>query len=231
MEVVVVIEKIAKKITRYDVNAYIKRCMWSDLNKRICDVFNREVKKAHCSSVFGGLYLNNDNTTYKIAENKRVNVISCETINATYILTGNKPHRVYYADNGKLNTFYERGAQMWYAQDVSGAVLVFVSPNSSTMTSFDEKEIVIGKYRQPVSITEKKIKKHIKIFLNYRLCTGENSSDNFRSYIYRMYLQCLDFRNRGAIKRYILKLLYKVAVLVLSAIGILATLFAANKLF
>ncbi|HIE4797410.1 hypothetical protein [Serratia nevei] len=225
------IEKIAKKITRYDVNAYIKRSMWSDLNKRIGDVFNREVKESHSLPVFGDLYLYHENTTYKIADNRRLNIISCEVINVTYIFTGNKPHRVYYDNKGGLNTFCERGAQMWYSQDISGAVLVFVSPCSSAMTSFDEKEIIIGRYKQPVSITEKEIKKHIKVFLSYRLCTGANSSANLRSYIYRIRLQFLDFRNRGKIARLIMQLLYKSAVLVLSAIGILATLYAANKLF
>jgi hypothetical protein len=219
-----VIDKIAIKMKRSDDSAYVKRCMWLGLNERIKDEFNKKIKPYSDSYLFGDFYFYSDDVISREAYKRRINIITCEAINATYIFTGNKRQRVYYMSNGSLTNLHESGAQLWYTQTVSGAVLVFISPCSSVMTSFDENEIIIGNYKQPISITNRKIEKHINIFLKYRFYSGFNSSSSFSSYFFRMRLKVLDFRNR----KYINNLMYKIAPLILAAGGIIATLYAAK---
>lgn len=224
---VTVINKLAKEMKRYDDNAFVKRCMWLDLNERIKDGFDNEIKSCTNPSVFGDLYLYSDDAIFIEAKKRKINIITCEVINATYIYSGNKRHEIKYISNGKLTILHERGAQLWYTQEASGTVFVFVSPCSSAMNSFDEKEIIIGRYSQPIAINKSVIKKHINTFLKYRMYTGINSSGTLSSYIYRMYLQALDFRNKKPIVRYVLSFIYKSAILILAAGGIWATLYAA----
>jgi len=61
----------------------------------------------------------------------------------------------------------EKEAAMWFAQTPTGGVTVFMSPYKSDLVSINEKEIIIGFFKDPARLTDRKIRKMLATFSKY----------------------------------------------------------------
>jgi hypothetical protein len=109
-------------------------------------------------------------------------------------------------------------------------VLVFVAPYKSDAGEIDEKEIIIGKYKEPASISVADVKCHFSVFFRYCSCTSQHSANSLLHFLYRKRLMMSDFRYRSNFRAKAIKLVERVAILILGGAAVWASLYAGGKI-
>lgn len=223
------LEKSAEKIQKAHERSWVSRVMWFSLDERIGNVFNEITKNTGCISMLGGLYLSKAKDLEPI---KSSQLCSYQYVNSTHIHTGYRllGVNIVNKETKKLEAATESNAQLWYSQSPSGTVLVFVAPYSSNAGEIDEKEIIIGKYKEPVLITCSEIENHFNIFFKYCSCTSQHGASSFVNYLYRRYLIFNDFRYKATFRNKLFRYLERVFLFIFGAASILVTLYVGNKL-
>lgn len=221
--------KSAKSITKADKSAYIRRVMWSSLDERIKAVFDKYASQQEYIETFGNIYLSKSEDNI---HEKTPDLLSFQKVNSTYILTGNRLLGVYVKnyEKNKLEMATERNCQLWFSQNPSGNVLVMIAPYQSNAGEINENEIIIGKYKEPVSITSRIIERHFNTFFKYCSCTSQNNVANFSNYLYRQYLIYNDFRYKASLNAKALRMLERVLIFVFGVISAWAALTASGKI-
>ena len=223
------VEKYAEKIRRADSMAFVRRVMWKSLDERIRQVFDAHSEKRSALNQFGGLYIR------KACDDELIRssgLISSQHINSTHIFTGHRLLGVSLVDREKnsITIASETNAQLWYSQGPSGQVLVFVAPYRSDAGEIEEKEIIIGKYKEPASISVSDIYGHFKVFFKYCSCTSQHSASSLLHYLYRKKLMMRDFRYRGDFRSKAISVAERMAILIVGVAAVWASLYAGGKI-
>lgn len=223
------LSKSASTIKKADEAAFARRVMWSSLDERIKGVFDIFSAQEPYISTLGNIYLTRSRDYDPI---RTSGLLSFQYVNSTYIHTG---HRLLGANtinikDSKFEIAKEWNCQFWYAQGLSGDVLVFMAPYESNAGKIEEKEIVIGKYKEPALITTTDIQKHFNVFFRYCACTSQNNSGSLLSYLYRQYLIYNDFRYNASFKAKFIKVAERIILLLLGASSIWAALYVGGKI-
>lgn len=209
--------KYAKKLKMLDNRAYIRRCMWRDLDDRISKEFCEF--KTISDPVFGNTYLSflKDRQKYKCS-----GLLSHQFHNATHIKFGSRLLNIASIPKAKekLVPKTEHNAQLFYSQGSIGDVIVCLSPYVSKIYKVDEREIIIARYKQPSDITCLDIRRHLNIFEKYALATSHSSAGLLRPYLYRRWLQYLDFRQQNNNRKHAVLVLERISLLALAALGV-----------
>ena len=226
------LKEAARKIQRDSDKAYICRVNWSFMDERIQVEYDKVVLDNNSSRILGDIYIQKGKDRNKKEYSK---FTSSQYINSTHIFTGRRflGLAVNTSKNPsitKLNLATEGNAQLWYSQSPSGEVLVFIGPYQSDCGEFLEKEIIIGKYKNPSEVREKSINKHFSIFFKYCVCTSQHSASSLSSYLYRQYLIYNDFRYKIENKQRLIKLIERIVTLGLGGLAVWASLYAGGKI-
>ncbi|EJL7016575.1 hypothetical protein NMT49_003534 [Vibrio cholerae] len=210
-------DKFARKLARLDDRAYIRRCMWSDLDARIETEFKAFQKES--LAAFGNLYLSQ---LKQKNQYKNSTLISSQFHNATYIKFGSRnlgiakmPHK----NNEPLAISSEENAQLYYTQGSIGDVLVVLSPYTSDVYNVHEKDIVIGRYKQPTDISAKLINKHLKVFKKYALASSHASAGLLLPYLFRRWLLLKDFRYKNNNRARLIFIIERVVLVLFAAVS------------
>ncbi len=210
--------KYAQKLKRLDNQAYIRRCMWNDLDERISQRFASF--KARSAPVFGETYLSflKERPKYKNSP-----LLAHQFHNATYIKFGSRRLGIANIPDESQSSLVlrtEHNAQLFYTQGSIGDVLVVLSPYVSEVYKVEESEIVIARYKQPSDISSKDIEKHLRVFEKYALATSHSSAGLFRPYVYRRWIQYQDFRYKDNNRKHIVLASERILLFVLAAAGV-----------
>ncbi|WP_147273108.1 hypothetical protein [Billgrantia montanilacus] len=223
------VDKYAEKMARADSMAFVRRVMWKSLDERIRQVFDAHSEHTSTLNQFGGLFIRSARDDEPIRSS---GLLSSQHINSTHIFTGHRLLGVSLVDQKKSNLKIasETNAQLWYSQGPSGQVLVFVAPYKSDAGEIDEKEIIIGKYIEPASISVADVKRHFRVFFKYCSCTSQHSANSLLHFLYRKRLMMSDFRYRSDFRAKAIKVVERVAILILGGAAVWASLYAGGKI-
>ncbi|MFA9593077.1 hypothetical protein [Citrobacter telavivensis] len=179
------------------------------------------------TELFGNFYISCNQDYPPFSENPYIYKLN--SLNQIQINTGNRITNIFHVNSeNKSEIILERSSTLWFSQDITGAVAVFIAPYLSQSHSVNEKDILIKNYNEPTKITDKEIKKIFKTYLRYCEATMSPSAKRKRLYSFRLWLQLKDIRNRRAIKKFCLKTTFQAMTLCLAFLGILATLIAGS---
>jgi hypothetical protein len=223
------LKNAAKTLEKGRRRTYISRVAWGDLYELVSTEYKQLDDLNVQKSELGNLYLSN-NTKYPPLNNKRsrfsniMNQIQISSgwrhLNVTGINNDDKEHP-------KAEVLAESGATLWYSQDITGAVSVYVAPYNSRVMTVDEKDIIIARYSCPTKISKKNVQQHFSTYFKYCAVTSVHGNLSFISYIYRLWLQLNNRRIASEIRR---KKSSFIEIFLIIA-GIFATLYAGNKMF
>ncbi|WOB27758.1 MULTISPECIES: hypothetical protein [Xanthomonas] len=215
------LERTQSRLHRGRIKAFVSRVAWLDVERRIDRLFN-EAKDLGCDEI-GNIYLSNQRDMPALKGTYPDSVL-----NAVWIIVGGRPLNVQFLDsNQKRMLLDERGGQLWYSQDATGAVTVFISPYSSTKMRMDEKELIIARYGCATSLNERRLRMHFNTFFRYLSVTSCHGDLGLRGYLFRLRLRIRDRRYANEWRSNA----YKVYVpAFLAFVGLIATLYTGNKL-
>lgn len=226
-----VLESAAQRVAMSDKIAFTRRVMWQDLNNRIESKF-KECLESPYTQVFGGFNFTQKKYSEPIRSSK---LGSFEHLNSTHISSGLRLLRIFVerkantvgndlSNSEILEHCYERNCQLWYSQSSSGKVRVFLAPYASNAGEIEEKNIIIGSYSEPASISYRDIEKHMSVFIKYCACTSHNNV-SFNTYLYRKYLVYKDFRFRAQYRGAILSMAERMLIVGIPAVALWFTIF------
>ena len=205
-------EKYANVMESDSSRVFVRRVMWTDMELRVRTLF-KEIEGSPRAEwygsirVHGGLHprakeipVNNKLNQLQITcMTKRLGLGSIEEFEDTRNIDG-----VDRKFSGvKHKTHLENGAVMWFSQSPSGGVTVFMAPCKSDLVSFNEKEIILGMYKDPSHLSEQKIKKLSTKFFKYAAISSALHRHTAFDYYWRLWLLYIDVRNRKVWKTFI----------------------------
>ena len=222
------LEVAAKKLAKGRVRAYISRVAWFDLEKLVSSAFNEISQNQEYATELGKLYLTKSRD-YPPFNQPNLNPINIT--NQIQVHAGWRQLNVYHAitDNGnkRAEALAESGATLWFSQDATGSVMAFISPYKSKAMSMNEENIIIARYSCASSVSTREIERHFATYFRYCSVTSAHGCHGLSGYIYRLRLKYNDFRYANQMRANAFHYIEPS----LAIIGIIATLYAGNKLF
>lgn len=219
----------ANTLERGRIKSFISRVAWNDLEELVRSTYNELDGLKKQKDELGSIYLTSNLQYPPFNENN----FRCSNIkNQIQISTGWRLLNVSganYEDKGspKAELLAESSATLWYSQDITGSVCVFVAPYTSKAMSMNEKDIVIARYGCPTKISKKLVENHFSTYFKYCAATSCHGNLGLSGYIFRLYLKYNDFRSASIVRGKI----FSYAEALLGIVGIIATLYAGNKIF
>ena len=123
----------------------------------------------------------------------------------------------------------ENGATISFSQDITGKVMVLLSPYRSDLAKVNEDSFILLFGADPNDLTEKKLRRLINTFFRYCAATSMVSVGSYGDYIFRLWLGLRDIRNRKIQKVVVFRLLEKLLIIGLTVAGVWATLYTCSK--
>jgi hypothetical protein len=212
--------------------AYISRVAWLDLDCKIRGIFHEIQSYGLDTSELGNLYIIS-NLQYEPFNKSPFSALNI--INQIQIQVG---HR--HLDISQLTTkdseskseyLTEIGAALWYSQDASGGVMVFMSPYKSRVMRMTEENIILARFDCASAISTSAVQGHFEKFFRYCNFTSVHGALGFSGYLYRLRLRYNDIRFKTAIRASVLKPIIAFITLGLATAGVWATLYSAGKIF
>ena len=210
---------VKKKFVKYaramesDWNrVFVRRMMWADMEERVRKLF-KEIEGSPQAEWYGGIRVHRGlhSRAEEIPVNQKLNQlqITCMTkrLGLRSVEEFEETQNIDGVDMDvsgvRLKTHVENGAVMWFSQSPSGGVTVFMAPCKSDLVSFNEKEIILGMYKDPSVLSDEKIKDLSAKFFRYASITSALHRHTIFDYYWRLRLQFLDVRNRKIWKTFI----------------------------
>lgn len=205
-------EKHAKAMLSDWNQVFVRRVMWAEMESRIRTLF-KDVESSPKADFFGGIHIHSGThpNSKKIHVTDRLNqlqitcltrplgITTVEETNETRVVEGQE--HTFPIERRKLHV--ESGACLWFSQSPSGGVTVFMSPYKSDLVTMNEKEIVIGMYKDPSCLTNGQIRKLFRRFFKYRHITSALHNHTALDYAWRLWLTYQDVRNRKVWKTFV----------------------------
>lgn len=159
------IKKVHDNIVREENNLFVRRVSWLDLHKKVYSFYQVFYQNKY-SYIFGKFYLSSNQDYAPYSENS--NIYRLNSLNQIQINTGHRLSKIYHVSKeNNLEIIYEKNSTLWFSQDVTGGVAVFLAPYTSKNYSVDERNVLIKYYREPISITDKELQRIFKIYVKY----------------------------------------------------------------
>ena len=220
-------EMTAKRVKDQDDLVYIRRVCWIEFEERTKDAFSKLDTDENASSAFGKFYRSSvkDYPPYR----NHPRLYTTNILNHIQISASARLSRTFKTNEaGATEIIHETGSALWFTQDLSGGVAVFLAPYKSQNYEVTEKNVLIKYYKSPSELSAKKIEKLIILFIKYCEATLYSSTHSRRLYIFRLWLQLKDIRNRKKIKQFLIKTAGQTLAFLLAGLGVLATLYTGG---
>ncbi|MCE4344088.1 hypothetical protein ABQZ99_013695 [Xanthomonas hortorum pv. vitians] len=215
------LERTQSRLHRGRIKAFVSRVAWLDVEHRLRRLFN-EAQGFECGEL-GSIYLSSQRDVPALKS-----AYADSVLNTVWIIIGGRSLNVDYLDKDQRRMLLsEDGGQLWFSQDATGSITVFMSPYKSKHMRMNENELILARYGCATSLTERKLRKHFKTFFRYLAVTSCHGDLGIRGYLFRVRLRMNDrrFATEWASNA------HKVYVPVLLALmGLLATLYTGNRL-
>ncbi|WP_341961783.1 hypothetical protein [Pseudomonas sp. RC10] len=205
------LEKYAKRLQKDAEVAYIRRMMWIDMEARIREMF-REIESSPQTRWYGGMRIHSGlhPKANEIPVNKKLNQLQVTCMTRLLGLSSvNEVEEVREIEGveqkvkvTKRTTHVESDSAMWFTQTPSGRVTVLMAPYRSDLVSMNEKEIVIGMFKDPVQLTEGKLRRLFARYFKYVSITSALHDHTVIDYAWRLLLMYFDVRNRRVWKTF-----------------------------
>lgn len=205
-------EKYAKEMETDSSRVFVRRVMWTDMEMRVRTLF-KEIEGSPQAEWYGGIRVHGG--LHPLAEeipvNNKLNQLQITCMIKRLGLRGVEDFEEIRNIDGveskisrvRLKTHLENGAVMWFSQSPSGGVTVFMAPCKSDLVSFNEKEIILGMYKDPSHLSDQKIKKLSAKFFKYASKSSALHRHTVFDYYWRLWLLYIDVRNRKVWKTFI----------------------------
>ena len=218
--------KAAETLEKGRERAYVSRVAWLDLEKLIKVTYDELEAYVAQKAELGNLYLTS-NRNYPPFNESHFNAINI--LNQIQIHAGWRQLNVSRAvtENQKIEHLAESGATLWYSQNVTGSVMVFLAPYKSSTIETDEKNIILARYNCPCEISAQHIRKHFATYFRYCAATSAHGSFSINDYLYRLYLRYNDFRFKNEMRANFFRYINPYFFLVIT---VFATLYAGDKI-
>lgn len=218
----------ARTIQRGRNRAFVSRVAWLDLERLVSSTFQEISTNSQDHTELGSLYLTR-NIDYPPFNKKHFSVVNIT--NQIQIHAGwrqlNLSHYINEDGTAKSELLAESGATLWYSQDATGSVMVFLAPYKSKAITMNEENIILARYGCASSISARAVRKHFAAYFRYCSVTSTHGNLGLSGYIYRLRLKYRDFRYASQMRAS----MFRYCEPMLAVLGILATLYAGNKLF
>lgn len=222
------LELAANKLAKGRVRAFISRVAWLDLEKLVSTAFNEISQNHEHANELGNLYLTK-NRDYPPFNQPHLNAFNIT--NRIQVHAGRRQlnvcHAITESGNTRAEALAESGATLWFSQDVTGSVMVFISPYKSKAMSMNEENIILARYSCASSVSIRDIGRHFATYFRYCSVTSAHGSHGLSGYIYRLRLKYNDFRYANQMRANVFHYIEQSLVIV----GSIATLYAGNKFF
>jgi len=220
------LKKAHDRILSEEDKLFVRRVSWLDLHNKVYSFFCF-LEGDKNAGVFGRFYFSSNQDYAPYSENS--NICTLNSLNQIQIHTGIRPSFIFHADdNNKLEMIFERSSTLWFSQDITGGVTVFLAPYTSQSHRVNERNVLVKYYREPMSITDKELKKIFKIYIKYCEATMAFSVQKMNLYCFRLWLQFKDLRNRKKIKTFSIRIATQALALLLAGLGVVATLYTGG---
>jgi len=205
-------EKYARAIQSDSNRVFVRRVMWSDMEERVRALF-KKIENSPQADWYGGIRVHGGlhPDAKEIYTNYRLNQLQITCMTKLLGLSSIEDYEEIREIDGiekkvkrvKRKNHVENGAVMWFSQSPSGGVTVFMSPCKSDLVSMNEKEIILGMYKDPSSLSDKKIIGLSVKFFRYASISSALHNQTTLDYFWRLGLLYLDVRSRKVWKTFI----------------------------
>lgn len=206
------LEKYAKRLETDWKLVRIRRVMWIDMDARVREIF-KEIDGSPHAHWYGNLYIHSglhpDVQKYYVTERMNQLQVTCgirllglrgiEEVEETKVVDDVEQT----VKRIKPKTHMEKEAAMWFSQAPAGGVTVFMSPYKSDIANMSEKEIIIGFFKDPTKLTDRKIRKMFSRFFKYLSISSAYHQHTALDYAWRLWLMYLDIRSRKFWKAFV----------------------------
>jgi hypothetical protein len=222
----------AQKLQKAKRDGFIRRVSWLDFEDRLRAVFLEIDNSGEDAIEFGKFYLSfSKKSSSDLDEPLRYRFNS---LNDAQVFTGSRHLAVLLrpedtesqnedTESQKLQGVMERAAQISFSQEITGKITVMLYPYKSNLSNVNEDNFILRFREEPHNLTEKKIRKVLRVFFRYATATSVVSSGSLGDYAFRQWIELKDFRYR---KIKIEHLTGRFLMVVLTAAGVWATLHA-----
>ncbi|SFO21257.1 hypothetical protein SAMN05444065_109241 [Pseudomonas syringae] len=165
------LEKYAKKLQKDAEVAFIRRVMWTDMEVRIREMF-KDIENSPQADWYGGMKVHSGlhPEANEIPVNNRLNHLQVTCMTRLLGLSSVKEVDEVKDCEGveqkvrvtKRTTHLESDSAMWFTQTPTGGVTVFMAPYRSDLVSMNEREIIIGMFKDPVQLTEGRLRVSVR---------------------------------------------------------------------
>lgn len=221
----------AEKLRKAERLGYIRRVMWLCFEERLRAVFAKIDNKGNDASELGNFYLSFSKNSFPAYS--RSNLYRFNSLNQAQISVGWRRIGVWHSlGEGALlepKLAVESGATISFSQDITGKVMVLLSPYKSDLARVKEENIILLFGADPNNLTERKLRQLLNTFFRYCAATSMVSVGSYGDYIFRLWLGLRDIRNRKIQKFVVFRLLEKLLILCLAVAGVWATLYTSSK--
>lgn len=220
----------AEKLRKAERLGYIRRVMWLSFEERLRAVFAEIDSKGNDASELGNFYLSFSKTSFPAYGQSYV--YRFNSLNQAQISVGWRRIGVWHSlGKGALlqpKAAMESGATISFSQDITGKVMVLLSPYNSYLAKVNEDNFILLFGTDPNDLTEQKLRRLLNTFFRYCAATSMVSVGSYGDYVFRLWLELRDIRNRKIQKIVVFRLLEKLLILGLAVAGVWATLYTSS---
>lgn len=222
------LQEAAKSLARGRDRAFVSRVAWLDLDRLVTAAYETISTCSREATELGDLYLtrNREYPPFNKPHFSSVNIINQIQIQTGWRLL-NVSRVISENDAPRSEVLAESGATLWFSQDATGAVTVFLAPYKSKAMRVDEANIILARHGCASEVSERCVNQYFVAYFRYCAATSAHGHRGWKGYGYRLWLIYNDFRystKRRAV-------LVRGLELLLAAGGVIATLYTGNKLF
>jgi hypothetical protein len=222
------LKEAANVLARGRSRAFISRVAWLDLEQLVSSAFSEISENGTETAELGNLYLTK-NRDYPPFDKSHFNAFN--VTNQIQVHAGWRQLHVCHAITENMEAraewLAESGATLWFSQDATGSVMVFVAPYKSKAMTMNEDNIILARYKCATGVSSRNVRRHFSTYFRYCSVTSVHGDLGAAGYIFRLRLKYGDFRYSSQMRASVFRFLEPL----LAVVGIVATLYAGNKLF
>lgn len=205
--------------------------MWFSFEDRLRAVFAEIDSKGDDASELGNFYLSFSKTSFPAYSQSYV--YRFNSLNQAQVSVGWRRIGVWHS-LGEVELLepkaaMENGATISFSQDITGKIMVLLSPYKSDLAKVNEDNFILLFGADPNDLTEQKLRRLLKTFFRYCAATSMVSVGNYGDYVFRLWLGLRDVRNRKIQKVVVFRFLEKLLILGLAVAGVWATLYTSSR--
>lgn len=218
----------AQTLRRGRARAFVSRVAWLNLDQLVSSAFQEISNNNKEIAELGDLYLtkNTEYPPFNKSNFSAVNITNQIQVHAGWRQL-NLSHSINEGGSTRSELLAESGATLWYSQDATGGVTVFLAPYKSKAMTIKEENIILARYGCASGVSAGAVRQHFKDYFRYCSVTSAHGNLGLSGYIYRLRLKYRDFRYANQMRANVFRYFEPV----IAAAGIIATLYAGGKLF